>query len=99
MDASLRWHDEEFQGRAFRPHADTGFLRIRSRYTPITLMTNRMMFCVPIPCALSLRKPQLTSAMDEVTKITKAQPVGRRPRSSETISAAVAPAIEPYHSS
>src|SRR4051794_33452075 len=63
------------------------------------LITNRIKFCVPIPSPLSERKPQRMSAIDEVTKMTKPKPVQRRPRSSETMSAASAPAPAPYHCS
>jgi hypothetical protein len=37
------------------------------------------------------------NATDEVVNRTNAQPVGRRPRSSATVSAAMAAAMAPYH--
>ena len=51
-------------------------------------MISKATFCQPIPSLSSARKPQPINAIELVTNSTKAQPVIRRPRFSETIKAA-----------
>src|SRR3546814_10538725 len=65
------------------------FFSSRRRHTRCALVTGVQTCALPI-------YPQPISASDEVTKITKPTPVQRRPRSSDTISAATAPATAPF---